>query len=209
MPVIPVILICAAVILAYLIGSLSGGLLLAPLFKQADLRSIGSGNIGATNALRTGSRGYALAVLIVDIIKGMVAAGLVPSLLGVTGPWPYVAGVFAILGHVYPIYYRFRGGKGAATCIGVLAVLLPGSLLFGAAVWIAVLVASGYVGLSTIVGMLAVALASFFVSGVSAPGHMFVIAASLIIIYTHRGNIARMRAGTENRFEAARFWRRR
>lgn len=205
----PVISIVAVVIVAYLIGSLSGGLLLAPLFGQDDLRTSGSGNIGATNALRTGSRGYALMVLIVDIVKGMVAAGLVPWLMSVDGPWPFVAGVFAILGHVYPIYYGFRGGKGAATCIGVLAVLLPGSLAFGAAVWVAVLVASGYVGLATILGMLAVAAASFFVASVSDAGHMFVIVASLIIIYTHRGNIARMRAGNENRFEGARFWRRR
>ncbi|HET7313711.1 glycerol-3-phosphate 1-O-acyltransferase PlsY [Salinisphaera sp.] len=205
----PVIAIIAAVIAAYVIGSLSGSLLLGPLFNQADLRTGGSGNAGATNALRAGGRGYGLAVLIFDMVKGAVAAGLVPILLHTYGPWPFVCGIVAILGHVYPVFYGFRGGKGAATCIGVLAVLLPGSLAFGAAVWVAVLVASGFVGLATILGMIGVAIASFFVPGVPSAGHVFVVAASLIIIYTHRGNIARMRAGNENRFERARIWRRR
>ena len=204
----PLILVIIVVTIAYLIGSASGGLLLAPLFGQGDPRRGGSGNIGATNALRTGGRAYGLAVLLFDMIKGVVAAGLVPWLFAVDGPWPFVAGVFAILGHVFPVYYGFRGGKGAATCIGVLLVLMPGSLVFGAAVWVAVLVASGYVGLSTILGMLAVAVASFFVPGLASAAHVFVIVASIIIIYTHRSNISRMLAGNENRFESARFWRR-
>lgn len=203
------ILIFAAVIAAYVIGSLSGSLLLGPLFGQTDLRASGSGNAGATNALRAGGRGYGLAVLAFDMVKGVVAAGFVPVLFHTLGPWPFVCGIMAILGHVYPVFYGFRGGKGASTCIGVLAVLLPGSLIFGAAVWIAVLVASGFVGLATMVGMVSVALASFFVPDVPSAGHVFVIAASLIILYTHRSNIARMRAGTENRFERARIWRRR
>src|SRR5699024_3330217 len=204
----PLILVIIVVTIAYLIGSASGGLLLASLFGQGDPRHGGSGNIGATNALRTGGRAYGLTALLFDMIKGVVAAGLVPWLFAVDGPWPFVAGVFAILGHVFPVYYGFRGGKGAATCIGVLLVLMPGSLVFGAAVWVAVLVASGYVGLSTILGMLAVAIASFFVPGLSDAAHIFVIVASIIIIYTHRSNISRMLAGNENRFESARFWRR-
>ncbi|MES1936473.1 glycerol-3-phosphate 1-O-acyltransferase PlsY [Salinisphaera hydrothermalis] len=203
------ILIIVAVVAAYVIGSLSGSLLLGPLFDQGDLRSSGSGNAGATNALRAGGRAYGLAVLVFDMVKGAVAAGFVPILLHTLGPWPFVCGIMAILGHIYPVFYEFRGGKGAATCIGVLAVLLPGSLVFGAAVWVAVLVASGFVGLATILGMLGVALASFFVPSVPLAGHVFVIVASLLIIYTHRSNIARMRAGNENRFERARIWRRR
>lgn len=205
----PVIATIAAVVAAYIIGSLPGSLLLGALFDQGDVRSAGSGNAGATNALRAGGWGYALAVLVFDLVKGAVAAGLVPVLLHTAGPWPYICGLLGILGHIYPVFYGFRGGKGAATCIGVLAVLLPGSLAFGAAVWVAVLVASGFVGLATILGMIGVAIASFFVPGVSAAAHLFVVVASLIIIYTHRGNIARMRAGTENRFDGARFWRRR
>lgn len=205
----PVIAIIAAVIAAYVIGSLSGSLLLGPLFGQGDVRSGGSGNAGATNALRAGGRGYGLAVLVFDLVKGALAAGGVPMLLQTAGPWPYVCGLTVILGHVYPVFYGFRGGKGAATCIGVLAVLLPGSLAFGAAVWVAVLVASGYVGLATMLGMIGVAIASFFVPSVPIAGHLFVIVASLIIIYTHRGNIARMRAGNENRFDRVRIRRRR
>lgn len=205
----PVIATVVAVVAAYLIGSVSGSLLLAPMFGQEDVRASGSGNAGATNALRAGGRGYGLAVLVFDIVKGAFAAGFVPILLHTYGPWPFVCGIAAILGHIYPVFYSFRGGKGAATCIGVLAVLLPGSLLFGAAVWIAVLVASGYVGLATILGMIGVAIASFFVPSVPAAGHLFVVVASVLIVYTHRGNITRMRAGEENRFERARLWRRR
>ncbi|WP_423821662.1 glycerol-3-phosphate 1-O-acyltransferase PlsY [Salinisphaera sp. SPP-AMP-43] len=205
----PVIAAIVAVVAAYLIGSVSGSLLLAPMFGQEDVRASGSGNAGATNALRAGGRGYGLAVLVFDIVKGAFAAGFVPILLHAYGPWPFVCGIAAILGHIYPVFYSFRGGKGAATCIGVLAVLLPGSLLFGAAVWIAVLVASGYVGLATMLGMVGVAIASFFVPGVPTAGHLFVVVASVLIVYTHRGNITRMRAGEENRFERARLWRRR
>lgn len=205
----PLIAIVVAVVAAYLIGSVSGSLLLAPLFGQGDVRASGSGNAGATNALRAGGRGYGLAVLIFDMVKGAVAARFVAMLLAVGGPWPFVCGVMAMLGHVYPVFYGFRGGKGAATGIGVLAMLLPGSLLFGAAIWVAVLVASGYVGLATMLGMIGVAVASFFVPSVPTAGHVFVVVTSALIVYTHRGNIARMRAGTEHRFERARLWRRR
>ncbi len=132
-----------------------------------------------------------------------------PILLHTLGPWPFVCGIMVILGHVYPVFYGFRGGKGAATCIGVLAVLLPGSLVLGAAVWVAVLVASGFVGLATILGMLGVALASFFVPACAAGRACVRDRGQPDHLYTHRSNIERMRAGNENRFERARIWRRR
>lgn len=201
------IVIFIALMLAYGLGSLSGGLLLGRLFGQQDVRAGGSGNTGATNALRTGGRGFGMAVLVFDLLKGIIAAGLIPMLFQ-TGPaWSFVCGLLAVVGHVYPVFHRFHGGKGAATCIGVLSVLLPGSLLAGAVVWAGILVLTGYVGLATIVGMLSVAASSFLLMDVSTAGLGFVVVTSVLIVYTHRGNIQRMLAGTENRFDKVRIGR--
>jgi len=202
------LLIVLAVVVAYLMGSLSGSLLLARLFGQADPRTRGSGNAGATNALRTGGRGYGAAVLAFDVFKGVVAALVVPWLFGVGPAAAFACGAAAVIGHVYPVFFGFRGGKGAATLIGVLAALVPGALLLGLAVWIATLVASGFVGLATILGMVGVALSCLFAPAAILTAKIFAIAMTLLIAYTHRDNIQRMRAGTENRFARVMFWRR-
>lgn len=198
-----------AALAAYLMGSLSGGLLLGRFFGQGDLRSSGSGNAGATNALRAGGRTYGLAVLAFDLVKGALAAGLVPWLFGAGVPLAFVCGALAVVGHVWPVFFGFRGGKGAATCIGALLVLLPGALIMGAAVWVATLVASGFVGLATMLGMAGVALACLFAPAASVAAKVFVVCMTVLMVYTHRENIARMRAGNENRFAGAMFWRRR
>lgn len=203
-----VIAILFALILAYILGSVSGSLLLGRLLGQSDVRASGSGNAGATNALRTGGIGYGAAVLLFDLLKGLLAAGVVPQLLAIPEGWAFLCGFLAILGHVYPILHGFRGGKGAATGIGVLSVLLPGGLILGGSIWVAILVATGYVGLATVMGMIGVALSSLLVPGISLAGQVFVLATTLLIVYTHRGNLQRVREGTENRFEKARIWRR-
>lgn len=197
-----------AVVAAYLIGSLSGGLLLGRFFGQQDLRTSGSGNAGATNALRAGGRGYGLAVLSFDLLKGVVAAGFVPWLVDASPALAFTCGAAAVIGHVWPVYFGFRGGKGAATCIGVLLALLPGALVMGAAVWIAVLVASGFVGLATMLGIGGVALACLFAPAATMTAKIFALFMTALIVYTHRENITRMRAGNENRFSQAMFWRR-
>ncbi|HLQ84615.1 MAG TPA: glycerol-3-phosphate 1-O-acyltransferase PlsY [Salinisphaeraceae bacterium] len=190
-----------ALIASYLLGSLSGGLLLGRLFGQQDLRASGSGNPGATNALRAGGKGYGAAVLIFDLLKGVVAAGVIPLVIVGAGPaWAFLCGAAAVLGHVYPLYYGFRGGKGAATLIGVLLVLLPAALGIAVLVWLAVLVATGFVGLATMLGMITVALWCIITHAAVDAATVFVVAMTLLVFYTHRGNIARMRAGTENRF---------
>ncbi|ERJ18070.1 Glycerol-3-phosphate acyltransferase protein [Salinisphaera shabanensis E1L3A] len=194
--------------LAYLIGSLSGSLLLARAFGRADPRQSGSGNAGATNALRTGGRGYGAAVLVFDLLKGIIAALAVPAICELGFGMALACGAAAVIGHVYPVFFGFRGGKGAATLIGVLVALLPGALLLGLAVWIATLVASGYVGLATLLGMVGVALATLFAPSAGVAAKVFVIAMTVLIFYTHRENIQRLRAGRENRFERV-MWRRR
>lgn len=197
-----------ALLVAYLIGSLSGSLLLAPLFGGADVRSRGSGNAGATNALRTGGRTYGATVLVFDLVKGVIAALAVPFVLSLGATAGFVCGAAAVLGHVYPVFFGFRGGKGAATLIGVLLVVLPGALVVGFAVWIATLVASGYVSLATLLGMSGVLLATVFAPSATLAGQLFALAMTALIFYTHRKNIQRLREGREHRFERA-MWRRR
>lgn len=202
-------LVAIALVLAYLIGSLSGSLLLARVFGRDDPRASGSGNAGATNALRTGGRGYGAAVLLFDLLKGVVAALLVPAVFGLGFGVALACGALAVIGHVYPVFFGFRGGKGAATLIGVLIALLPGALLLGLTVWVATLVASGYVGLATLLGMLGVALATLFAPSAGLAAKLFVLVMTVLIFYTHRDNIQRLRAGRENRFKRVMLRRRR
>lgn len=202
--------VAAAVLLAYLLGSLSGGLLIGRLLGKDDLRRSGSGNAGATNALRTGGRGYGLGVLAFDLVKGMLAAAFLPLLAPL--PWlAYACGAAVVLGHVYPVFYGFAGGKGAATLIGVLLVVAPEALLPGLAVWLISLGLTGYVGLSTVLGMVAVATALALRFGLwpLQPAIAFALAMLALTVYTHRGNLRRVLAGNENRFERAMLLRRR
>lgn len=195
-----ILTIIISIILSYLLGALAGSLLLAPVFGKDDPRKSGSGNAGATNALRTGGRSYGVAVLVFDLLKGVAAALVIPWALGVPNGWAFACGAAAVIGHVYPVYFGFRGGKGAATVIGVLLTLLPLALGIGVVVWVATLVISGYVGLSTLLGMVAVALWCIVTHAAVDAASLFVVLMTLLVFYTHRGNIARLRSGTENRF---------
>jgi glycerol-3-phosphate acyltransferase PlsY len=198
---------------AYFLGSLSGALLLGRL-RGVDIREQGSGNAGGTNALRTQGVLFALGVVVIDVGKGVIAAGWLPQWVipgvgvdpGVDRAWLAVAcGVAAVFGHVWPMWYDFRGGKGAATLGGVLLPLAPWLLVPVLATWLVVVMLSGYVGLGTMVAALAAPVA-LLVSGreLSWPLLTFLVSMSLFVIWTHRSNIARMRAGTE--LHARRLW---
>lgn len=193
----------AKLLLAYLLGSLSGSLLLGRV-RGVDIRTQGSGNAGGTNALRTQGWRFALGVAAIDLGKGALAAWL--GLAASGSPSLALACVFAAtLGHVHPLYFGFRGGKGAATLAGGIAVLLPLALAPLFALWLLVLLASGYVGLATICAALtlpfAALLAPLPLRGAFA---LFGVAAALLVLWTHRGNLARLRAGNEHRFERVR-----
>jgi acyl phosphate:glycerol-3-phosphate acyltransferase len=199
-------------LIAYLLGTLLGSLILGRL-RGVDIRSMGSGNAGATNALRTQGKLFGFLVLIVDIAKGIVAVAWLPgSVLPAIGidpdlsrDWLTVACGFAvILGHVYPVWFGFRGGKGAATVVGVVAALELRLLLPLLLSWILVLVLTGYVGLATMLSAVALTAAVCVLEPNNAPLLSFCAAVTLFIIYTHRSNIARMRAGRENRVR--RLW---
>lgn len=200
-----------SILAAYLLGSVSGGLLLGRLLGKGDIRTQGSGNAGATNALRSGGRGFGVAVLLFDVIKGVLAVLVVP-LLAPESLWlPYACGAAAVVGHVWPVYFGFRGGKGAATLIGALLCLVPVAMLPGLAAWVLTLVLTGYVGLATMLGMTAIVIfvVVSHMSLLTSPAVLFVITLWALVLYTHRENIQRLRAGNENRFERAMLLRRR
>ncbi|HEY3644816.1 MAG TPA: glycerol-3-phosphate 1-O-acyltransferase PlsY [Gammaproteobacteria bacterium] len=197
-------------LLAYLLGSLMGSLIVGRFFGGVDIRTQGSGNAGGTNALRTQGKIFALWVMIIDIGKGVAAAWLVPSIpLPVpggemlTGPaTAALCGILCIVGHVWPVFFGFRGGKGAATYVGVTAVLAPLALIPGLIVFAATLTLSGFVGLATMLSTWAVAF-FLLIQGGGTPAANFGFAAACFIMYTHRSNLKRLRQGNENRFERA------
>jgi glycerol-3-phosphate acyltransferase PlsY len=200
-------------IAAYLLGSIVGSLLIARLTGGVDIRSLGSGNAGATNALRTLGKGVAFWVLVIDVVKGWIATRLLaPALLPAVEPAPdlqawsvAVCGMAVILGHVYPVWFGFRGGKGFATLVGVVLGIHPWLLIPMALTWFATVILFGYVGLASILSAVAVAVAIAVCKGLHVRALLtFGILSALLIIYTHRTNIARMRAGTEAR--ARRLW---
>jgi len=197
---------------AYLLGSVSGSLLLGR-FRGVDIRTQGSGNAGGTNALRTQGVKFALGVVLIDIGKGALVAGLARLLAPLDGPLSppalaFAAAFVAALGHVWPLWHGFRGGKGVGTLLGGVAVLWPLALPPLLLVWIGVLVASGYVGLASIIATASLLPLALW-SNVDAPALWFSIAAPVLVLFTHRANVQRLCAGTESRFERVRFWRRR
>jgi acyl phosphate:glycerol-3-phosphate acyltransferase len=196
-------------LIAYLLGSLSGSLLMGRL-RGVDVRKLGSGNAGGTNALRTQGWSFALPAVVVDISKGCIAVAIA-QLLADAVDHPQVlamaAGAAAVLGHVWPIFFGFRGGKGAATVVGVLLVLWPFVLLPLIAVWLLVMLCTGYVGLATMLAALSL-IPCVWWWGAPTPALAWQYASLVVpafMIYTHRDNLRRLRAGSENRFERIRI----
>ena len=196
-------------LISYFIGSLMGALLVGKLRGGVDIRALGSGNPGGTNALRTQGSLFALGVIVIDIGKGIVAAGVVPGLdvpfvpedPGISRDWLAIAcASAAVYGHVWPVYHGFRGGKGMGTLIGTLIVLAPMLLIGVLAVFATVLVLSGFVGLSTMTAATALPV-WLAVTRLPEDQPLFIYLAVMAacIIYWHRANIQRMRDGVENR----------
>lgn len=201
--------------LAYLIGSVSGSLVAGRLLGGGDIRGEGSGNAGATNALRTRGLKFALPVVLIDIGKGALAAGVLPG-LGLLPEDPQVPRLYlqvccaaaAVVGHIWPFWHDFRGGKGAATLVGTFLVLMPGVLPWLVGLWVLGIVATGYVGLWT---MLAAAFVPVYLGVFAGAERALVgygVVMALLLIFAHRDNLKRLRAGTENRMTRAMFWRR-
>jgi glycerol-3-phosphate acyltransferase PlsY len=197
---------------SYLLGSLIGSLIVGRLRGGVDIRSLGSGNAGGTNALRTQGKSFAFWVVVIDVGKALIAVRVIAPLAlpGVIPDPQYQAWVpsacalAVMVGHVFPVWYGFRGGKGAASLVGALLGLEPLLLVPVIGAWAAVLVTSGYVGLAsmTAAAVLPVVI-DFGAFEPRAPLVTFGVLAAVLVIYTHRANIARMRAGTEPRARKA------
>jgi acyl phosphate:glycerol-3-phosphate acyltransferase len=199
-------------LLAYLLGTVLGSLLLGRL-RGVDIRSMGSGNAGATNAMRTQGKWFALLVLAIDVVKGVIAVWWLPSAvlpgIGIdpvlSRQWLTVAcGCAVIVGHVFPVWFGFRGGKGVATMIGVIGALEPRLLLVLLVSWLVVVMLTGYVGLAAILSAAALVIAVSIFEPENSPLLTLCVSVAAFVVFTHRSNIARMRAGQESR--AQRLW---
>jgi len=204
-PVVQIILILIA---AYLLGSISGSLVLGR-FRGVDIRKHGSRTAGAANALRTQGATFAFWVVLIDVGKGVLAAWLGRNFGPNNGPITagtlgYAATVAAMLGHVWPVWHGFRGGKGAATLLGGLLVMWPFALPVMIAVGLATVLSTGYVGLATVLATISLPVLAWWTQA-STTRLIFVSAAALFMLFTHRHNLLRMRRGGEARFERARL----
>jgi glycerol-3-phosphate acyltransferase PlsY len=185
-------------VLGYLLGSIPFGLILTRLAGTPDLRSIGSGNIGATNVLRTGRKGLAAATLVCDMLKGTVAV-LLSAYFG--GPYAaMLAALGAFLGHLFPVWLNFRGGKGVAVYIGVLLGLFPPAAIVFCVLWLATAVTSRYSSLSALVASFVTPIFLWWFAYPELASLFAVL--TLLLFYMHRENIKRLQAGTEGRIGA-------
>jgi acyl phosphate:glycerol-3-phosphate acyltransferase len=207
-------------VVAYLLGSIPFGYLLVRVFRGQDIRQTGSGNIGATNVARSGAKGLGIATLVLDAVKGAVAVWFaiwlanskyndcgqfrgysffcVPELQLMSA-----AALFAVLGHVFPVWLKFKGGKGVATALGVFCVLFPKAILVSLAVFILVVAITRYVSLGSILGAITFPLAAYFLQAADAVSLALASVVSLIVVLKHHQNISRLLSGTENRLGAS------
>ncbi len=230
--------LCLIALLAYLLGSIPFGYLLVRIFRSQDIRKSGSGNIGATNVVRSGAKGLGAATFVLDVLKGFLAVAVARELVMASLPaWPpvaqlawqgtprletatAVAALAAVLGHIYPVWLRFKGGKGVATAFGVLLQLAPLGALIGLAVFVLTLVISRYVSLASILASVTIPAAALLLpSGMwmarggtaQSSVHFFysahpplrtgiLLLISAIVIAKHHANMRRLAAGTEYRF---------
>jgi acyl phosphate:glycerol-3-phosphate acyltransferase len=212
------------VVTAYLLGSIPFGYILVRTFTGVDVRAQGSGNIGATNVARTGKKGLAIATLVLDALKGYVAVWLAQKyfehLFGKPSGWTYyrpypstvevatlfmaLAALFAVIGHMYPVWLKFKGGKGVATALGVYLALAPKAIVVSIIVFFVVFALTRYVSLGSILASLAFPVAFWFLHrGVATiPVLLMICGIQALIVWKHADNIRRLMAGTESKFGA-------
>lgn len=178
-----------SIVLAYLIGSINTSILLAKIMRQDDPRNSGSGNPGATNALRVQGKKAAIIVLIGDVLKGVLAIWLAKQ-FALSETMLSLVGFAAVIGHIFPIFFQFRGGKGVATALGVILALQPWAALIALLVWLVVVVISRHVSLGSICAAIAIPISFYFMQ--SLPSALIMTLMALLIIYKHKSNIKRL-----------------
>ena len=192
-------------LLSYLLGSVSGSMVMGR-FRQVDIRNSGSGNAGGTNAFRTQGFKFALGVVFIDIGKGALATWLFPllslSFLGDSVSLDIqimVCGFAAVVGHCFPLWYGFKGGKGAATAVGAMMVIEHWLLLPVAITWLVILLTTGYVGLATVLSGFSLVPSALYLGNSALLAFSALL--SLFLLYTHRSNMRKLRDRTEHRFK--------
>lgn len=185
-------------LLAYLIGSIPFGFILVRLATGQDVRSMGSGNIGATNVLRTTGRGIAAATLLLDIAKGFFAVWLMARFADDSSVWMSAAALAVMAGHAYPVFLKFQGGKAVASFIGAFLCLTPAPMVAALVLFVIVAAATKHVSMGSIVMAGSLPLAAWFIEHPPAIVLLTTVVAAVFIVYRHRENISRIRAGTEH-----------
>lgn len=188
---------------SYLLGAVPTSLVVSRWVAGIDLRAVGSGNLGATNLYRQLGWKYAVPVGVFDMLKGAVPVALLAPWAGATGVVPLFFGVAAVMGHVFSVFAGFKGGKGVATGAGVVLALAPWAFLAALAVWVVVLKVTGYVSLASITGALVFPVATWLAHPEQRPVIWVHLLLAVLIVVLHRGNIQRLRRGTEHRFGQA------
>jgi glycerol-3-phosphate acyltransferase PlsY len=192
--------------IAYLLGSIPFGYVLLKIFRKQDVRTIGSGNIGATNVARSGAKGLGIATLVLDALKGFVAVAIARQLPSSTNLAlaAATAALFAILGHMFPVWLKFKGGKGVATGVGVFLALAPKAVLVVLVIFAAIVAVSRYVSLGSIVdsALFPIFFLVMYRSNATVPTVLLVCGVAVLIIFKHKDNIRRLVTGTEHRFGA-------
>jgi len=185
---------------SYLLGAIPTSYLAARLFRGIDLRTVGSGNLGATNVYRTLGARFAIPVGMFDMAKGAIPVMVLAPLASSSRYFAMLCGIVAVVGHVFSVFVRFRGGKGVATASGVMLGLTPWAVLVSLVIWLLVVRVSGYVSLGSMIAALALPVAAWLLH----PGQRGLIwiqvLVALAIVWLHRANIQRLLAGTEHRF---------
>ena len=189
-----------ALVVAYLIGGIPFGYLLVRLTTGEDVRSMGSGNIGATNVLRTSGRAVAVATLLLDIAKGFVAVWLAARLTDDSIAWTSLAALAVMAGHAFPVFLKFRGGKAMASFIGAFLYLTPIPLLATLVVFVIVVAATGHISMGSIIASASLPLATWLIMHPPAPVVLVSLIAGAFVVVRHRENIQRIRAGKEHVF---------
>lgn len=181
---------------SYFLGSIPFGLIFIKFFLKKDIRKIGSGNIGATNVLRTGKKFLAAFTLLFDILKGYLSIYLT---IIIYNDLIYLAGLLCLIGHIFPIWLKFKGGKGIATCLGIiLAISIKFALIFGL-VWFMILIVFKYSSLSSIFSILFVFIYSIILDNYNLS--IFLGTVFIIVLFTHKDNLIRLRKGKENKIK--------
>ncbi len=185
-------------IVAYLFGAIPFGLLVAKS-KGVDIRSQGSGNIGATNVLRVIGKGWGIFTFVLDVLKGFIPAFFFPELAKLDPEWGVLFGLAAIMGHAFPVYLKFKGGKGVATSAGMLLGVAPLAVGIGIGVWIVCMVVWRYVSLASMAAAATIAVAVWIVEDKGLVINSALTALGVMVIWLHRANMKRLLNGTESR----------